>query len=352
MTEPVGFEARARRLAIRFDIALWSLATVFFHGPAKLWNSITPTKLIFVLGAAVVGCAACWLWFVLLMRSRRAGGFWPLIAWGAGVVLLVLGFNMGAAAVADALSNLRLVRNGETQVMPLSVWVVNTWIVVGWAPLVFAAGVAAMLAVFAIEERDRRLAQAQALAREAQLATLRLQINPAFLFNALGAISELVDKGRKDDAELLVGRLSDLFRTALAETPGELTSLDEEMDAAGAYLAVEQLRSAVGLFVDIDLPDELRSAQAPRLLLQPAMDDLAHELETTREQVKVKLSAERQGAALILMLEDTLQTAARPGARRMAERLGHLYGDAAALIFESGPEGGRLRVELPLQLSD
>ena len=36
---------------------------------------------------------------------------------------------------------------------------------------------------------------------------MRLQINPAFLFNALGAISELVDKGRKDDAELLVFEL-------------------------------------------------------------------------------------------------------------------------------------------------
>jgi LytS/YehU family sensor histidine kinase len=109
-------------------------------------------------------------------------------------------------------------------------------------------------------ERDNAVLQAtlQAELASARLQTLRLQLNPHFLFNALNSIASLVpsDAAKADTA---IAALSSFLRASLSATRGEETTLENELRLVDAYLEIEVLRFE-WLTVDLDVPDALRSA--------------------------------------------------------------------------------------------
>ena len=125
------------------------------------------------------------------------------------------------------------------------------------------AGFAALLWAW-LDMRSRIWHPANASAR---LAELQSRIQPHFLFNALNTALALVrvDPAR---AESVLEDLAQLFRVALAET-GSAVTLDEEIDLAQRYLAIEQLRFGDRLQLVWDLDPAAASASVPPLVLQP-----------------------------------------------------------------------------------
>ena len=162
----------------------------------------------------------------------------------------------------------------------------------------FVAWSAFYLAIVAQSEAHgarRRAADAEAAAHAAQVRALRYQVNPHFLFNTLNSLSSLVMTGRTDRAEAMLLALSTFFRSSLSLDPADDVTLAQEIDLQTLYLDIEKARFPDRLQVEIDVPDRLRSARLPALILQPIVENaIKYGVSATRQKVVIGIAAERR----------------------------------------------------------
>jgi two-component system, LytTR family, sensor kinase len=200
-------------------------------------------------------------------------------------------------------------------------------------------------------ERERLLALQKHLA-ESQLAQLRAQLQPHFLFNALNTISSLmqVDVTRAD--RLLV-QLADLLRASLASGVRHTTSLREEMNVLGLYARIMQERHAGRVTLEWHVADDALEAQVPAMLLQPLLENaFRHGVERTGSPTHIRVDARREHGRLRIAIHNTgtlapAQAAAGIGLANCRERLALLYGGHARLELESEAGGVAARLDLP-----
>ena len=120
---------------------------------------------------------------------------------------------------------------------------------------VLYVGIRHQRALYAARERALR---AEALAQQARLEALRLQLNPHFLFNSLNAISSLVLDGQTERATTTIARLADLLRLTLHAPPGDAIPLRDELELVDRYLDIERVRLGERLRVEVDeRPDQI-----------------------------------------------------------------------------------------------
>jgi two-component system, LytTR family, sensor kinase len=211
-------------------------------------------------------------------------------------------------------------------------------------------------------DRELREQEMSKLATEAELRALRAQINPHFLFNALTTIGYLIQTAPPRALETMM-RLTALLRGVL-KSEGELTTLGHEVDLIEAYLDVERARFEDRLEVHIWVPEALRAARVPPLLLQPIVENaIKHGVTPRREGGRIVLTAavdEKQRDQLCLSVRDTGAGATEAaiergrerglGLRNVERRLAVQYGGDASLNVYASPGLGML-VEIRLPVS-
>ena len=167
--------------------------------------------------------------------------------------------------------------------------------IVGWL-FFFMAWSAFYLAIKAQElalTAERRASDAESAAQSAQLRALRYQINPHFLFNTLNSLSSLVMTGRNDRAEAMLLALSTFFRSSLSLDAAADITLAQEIDLQRLYLEIEKSRFPDRLQVEIDVPEKLRSARLPALILQPIVENaIKYGVSKTRHKVLIRIAGE------------------------------------------------------------
>lgn len=211
------------------------------------------------------------------------------------------------------------------------------------------------------EERHRqqeREQQLRWLASGAELKALRAQINPHFLFNALSAITGLIQY-QPELASETIEQLAQVFRYALRKSENEWSLLAEEVEFVAAYLRVEQARFGKGLCVRFDVDPDAVGVPIPAMSIQPLIENaIKHGVSSGREGIGVvRLRAEIERGVLVVEVFDSgpgfpagfsLETSAEGrGLRNVADRLRGYYGDAARLTWESGPGATRVALSLP-----
>ncbi len=172
-----------------------------------------------------------------------------------------------------------------------------------------------LLALEVAAEAERREAEMQILAREAELAVLRAQIRPHFLFNSLNSISALATSDPPKAQEMCV-RLAGFLRQSLAVGERKTISVAEELALSRAYLQVEALRFGERLEVEEDLDERGDACQVPPLLLQPLIENaVRHGIASRIEGGKVRVSVACSAGRLRILIENPLDPDApsRPG---------------------------------------
>ena len=202
-------------------------------------------------------------------------------------------------------------------------------------------------AVTYLDDATARAARAEAAVAQTQLAALRAQLQPHFLFNALHTVVQLIpiDPARAAHAAELV---ASLLRRTVEEERDEVT-LDDEWTFASRYLEVEHIRFGDRLRVRAEVDPRLLGERVPSFALQTLVENAvrhgaAHRVAPT----EIVVTAAGTDAELTLSVRNTGDppphdpgmNGTGTGLSRLRERLALMYGDAARLTCGALEEGG------------
>ncbi len=202
--------------------------------------------------------------------------------------------------------------------------------------------------------QERRQAELRASLSEARLESLKMQLQPHFLFNAMHGVSTLIKRGDGSQAHDALLRLSDFLRLTLEDTDHHEVPLQRECEILEAYLHVQQVRYGDDLTLECRLDPECRTALVPHLVLQPlAENSLRHGLGADGGPGRLVLEARRDGDRLRVVLADNGrglpdQIAEGRGLANVRARLAHLHPDDHRCDLRNGEGGGAVVIlDLP-----
>ena len=201
--------------------------------------------------------------------------------------------------------------------------------------------------------------------QKAEIAHLRSQINPHFLYNTLESIKGLAGKYNVPqiaDIATAIGKISRYSIKGTAAVP-----LAEEMEIADAYLRIQKMRFGQRFDAIMNVPENCRELLVPKMLLQPLAENaIIHGLEN-RQEGTLYISARREGNDLLVvvqddgegmpaerlreikrLLEDPARDAQHIGLSNIHHRIRLSYGEGYGLSLESEPKSGtKVTVRLP-----
>lgn len=210
----------------------------------------------------------------------------------------------------------------------------------------------ALDAAATLRERATREARLEAQLSLARFHTLRAQLQPHFLFNALNGISSLMHTDVERADRMLV-RISELLRAAIESAPLPEVPIGEELAFVARYLEIEKMRYGDRLDVILDVPADLSGLLVPNMLLQPLLENaVRHGVAPHARPGVVHLRIRRQADELEITVRDSgagfgPETPAGAGLRITRERLASLYGPRERLAFSTDEDGFEARVTLP-----
>ena len=153
--------------------------------------------------------------------------------------------------------------------------------------------------------QKRNLLKARSLANLAQLRLLRNQMNPHFLFNALGSIRSmiLISKNKAWD---MVSELSEFFRYSMLNFNKVEALLDDEINAVHNYLNIEKVRYKDSLHVSFKIEDEARRCLVPAFVCQPLIENaIKYGMQTSPLPLIVNISISYQQDILSIDVSNT-----------------------------------------------
>jgi hypothetical protein len=324
-------------------LPIWALFTVLImvaHGPGTGTAALIALRM--VAAAAVLGIAVHRLSARLPWPHPFRVRFVGVHVVGAAVYSLTW-FALNGLIESLVHGELRLeIGPGTAPYLTTGVWL-----------YVMIAGV-----VYASRAAERT-AQIQALEARTQLAALRAQLHPHFLFNALHTVVQLIPIDPRAAANA-AERLAEALRIAIEETR-DLLPLADEWAFVQRYLAIEGIRFGERLTVESGLEPDALECTLPSFALQTLVENAVRHAAAPRvAATRIRIEARLEGRSLILRVADdgdsfdpaVERNSAGTGLRRLRERLAWLYGSGASLALERAPCGGCVATLLLPQPSD
>jgi hypothetical protein len=294
---------------------------------------------------AILITVALWLFVLLiflpLIMDRHAGEGWTSVALDAATIPISMLFAMPMFAVfrntvdwPQSMRALVLIATVIGTAIANTVfdlifqgWVANN-LKSSWASLptdlgraypsalnytlVFGVNMALFQVSFARRaalKQELQLSEARSAAQMAQLAALRYQLNPHFLFNSLNSISALIVTRRNEDAERMTDKLSSFLRTSLNADPGELVPLEDELALTEEYLDIESVRFGERLVVNVECAPGACEALVPSFLVQPLVENaIKHGVAPSRDPVRIDINASINDGELCLQVANCISS--------------------------------------------
>lgn len=320
-------------------LPVWVLFTVLFMSVhQEPWQRAAPVALRQMLTAALLGLLVHRLTLRLPWPYPLRLRFVAIHALGAaGYAVAWLLFN----SLIDSIRHGQLVLNLGPGAAPYLI--TGVWFYVMIAGIGYANRTA------------ERAAQIAMLEARSQLAALRMQLQPHFLFNALHTVVQLIPldpRGAVRATEQLAG----LLRTTIEEQR-DLVPLQTEWAFVQRYLAIEGIRFGERLVVRSDIDAAALACKLPSFALQTLVENaVRHAAAPSIEPTTLRIAARLDAGQLSLsvaddgpgMEPDQLERSTGTGLRRLRERLAWLYGGSARLQFRrTDPHGLTATLTLP-----
>ena len=353
------------RIEWRLIIAVWMLPTIADVADTYLVHRVNGTPWHLLRVTALI--APAWLSWIF---------FTPLIFWlGARIriatplratpivahVLLSVMVGLAHDAVLTTASQLfdprRHMTTGDRFFMTVQ----------DWMPISMLLYFMTLIAGYALEGARRERAQKlrttelEGQLARSELAVLRAQLHPHFLFNALNTAVSLVRAKQPEAGVQVLTHLSDLLRQLVHGVQQEVP-LRDELRMLDSYLEIERARFGSRLSITVNVPPELQDAYVPGLVLQPLVENaLRHGVGKRDALGHVSINAVARGETLELRVCDdgpgfALDAPASDppgvGIANTRARLSRLYGRAGTLTLHNGANGGaEVIVSLPIRLT-
>jgi signal transduction histidine kinase len=360
--KPVPFFRDKNRAFWRLQMIGWGGAA-FLRAMTGLANEKPLSFLLIVLIATVTGFSLSLILSVIYgtVLNRR-----PLVTWGTSVVAL------GLAGTTSSIINgwtTSLYNSGVEASFALRFlgnFYIDMTLLGAWTGLYFAINF-----FIQVEEQADKLERLEAQATGAQLAMLRYQLNPHFLFNTLNSISTLVLLKQTEPANAMLTRLSSFLRHTLVNEPGGKVTVAEEVETLQLYLEIERMRFEERLKTEFQIDPAAANSCLPALLLQPLVENaIKYAVSPQEEGAHIRIAAQLVGQRLRVTVSDTgpgLQmTQGRPslpaamkaksttstgvGLANIRDRLAQAYGENHRFEIRTPADGGfTVIIEIPYE---
>jgi hypothetical protein len=314
------------------------------------------------------GCALWFWWVPVVYLLWRSTSRWPsglrvslrtlvvhaLIA--VGVVTLHLGFLQGATQL--------IVRLGpdavKAEYQGLDIFCLPRF---GLELLMYGLcwfACAAVNTQLAAQRDSMRSLELEKELSTAHLRALQMQLEPHFLFNTLNAVTTLVELGRREQALETLENLNTVLKQVLKRNTPSKIPLAQELEVLESYLAIEQVRFADRLRVDINLDPNTLDGLVPCFLLQPIVENaIRHGIAHCEDSGWIETSAQRVGTRMRLQVRDggrgvsgTSASGFGLGLSNTKERLAHFYpNDYELRAFQPESGGFHVSITIPYEKS-
>jgi len=232
------------------------------------------------------------------------------------------------------------------------------------ALLLFLGLVAFLIYKIRMNRRLKKQFQEKRL-RELQMAAIRAQMNPHFLFNSLNSVQNLVQQNKNQEAHLYLSNFAGLIRKVLRNSDKEEVSLAEELETLEQYLNLEKLRFDFEFSIKIDDQIDKELFMLPSMILQPIAENaLTHGLQHKTGDKKLSIRISKIENAIQITVEDNgigikaselLKTNSNGVGLRMneeriqmmKEKYGGNYSFRLIDLTEKGLEGTRVEIVIP-----
>lgn len=180
-------------------------------------------------------------------------------------------------------------------------------------------------------ERMIKEVELKNLVTEAELKSLKFQINPHFIFNSLNSISALteIDPGK---AKSMILKLADFLRFTLSTNDREKNKLSEELKNIRLYLDIEKVRFEDKFEYKEEIEEGCENLEVPNMLLQPLFENvIKHAVYETLDKVILTLKCKRKDEFLRITIENdfdetsSLKKGTGVGLKNIYERLKLIY---------------------------
>ena len=350
--------------------AFWNLQFIGWGG-AMLVRSMTNIAnekplsfLVLTLIATITGFSISLILSVIygkLINKR------PLVTWGMTAVVLAIAVGASAFVNGWTIYLYQGGSGGSFAKLVLGVFYMDMTLLGAWSALYYAINY-----YLQVEQQADRLERLEAQATSAQLAMLRYQLNPHFLFNTLNSISTLVLLKQTEPANAMLTRLSGFLRHTLVSQPGGKVTVAQEVETLKLYLDIERMRFEERLRTVFSIDPAAADALIPSFLLQPLVENaVKYAVSPQEEGARISLSAQLVGQRLRLAVSDTgpgLQARARRatlpaamagasntvstgvGLANIRDRLAQAYGEDHLFEIRTPAEGGfTVVIEIPYE---
>jgi len=171
--------------------------------------------------------------------------------------------------------------------------------------------------------------------KEAELAQLRSQVNPHFLFNTLNTLYALALKEGSDKTAECIAKLANLMRFMLDDMKKESILLDREVSYIQDYIKLQSIRSAVeqDITFSIDIDPEKSYSIAPMLLIPFVENAFKHGVNPNKiSQLRIDVTAKEDTIQFVIenSLDDDFKAYYKEqgfgiGIENVKSRLEHIY---------------------------
>ncbi|MCF8242417.1 MAG: histidine kinase [Melioribacteraceae bacterium] len=178
------------------------------------------------------------------------------------------------------------------------------------------------------------------LVKEAELKSLKYQINPHFIFNSLNSISSLTISNPTKAQEMTI-KLSSFLRGTLSRNDNQKVKLKEEIQNIKLYLDIEKIRFEDKFDLVENVSDECKETQVPSMILQPIFENaIKHGVYESIENVVINVDCKKENDYLRIIVTNDYDPESVPrkgegiGLKNIQNRLQLIYNQDNLLTYK------------------